>query len=79
MLVIFPHKILYAEISAWYTKLKYNKVEIRIFLHRTVLQQPRKFLFVKQSITWKQAIRCFIEHGTVARLGERTEYCMLAL
>ena len=36
-------------------------------------QQPRKFLFLKQSITWKQAIRFFIEYGTVARLGERTE------
>ena len=71
--------MLYAGISAWYIKLKYNEVEVRLFLYCTVTQQPSKFLFLKQSITWKQAVRLFIEYGTVARLGERTEYCMPAL
>ena len=28
---------------------------------------------------WKQAIRFFIEYGTVERLGERTEHCMPVL
>ena len=45
----------------------------------TVLQQPKKFLFLKQSISWKQAIRFFIEYGTVERLKERTEHCMAVL
>ena len=85
--------MLYAGISAWYIKLKYNEVGIRIFLYCTVIQQPSKFLFLKQSITWKQAIRLFIEYGTVARLEvrpfieygtvakleKRTKYCMPVL
>ena len=71
--------MLYAGISAWYIKLKYNEVEILIFLYCTVTQQPSKFLFFKLSITWKQAIRFFIEYGTVERLRERTEHCMAVL
>ena len=59
--------------------MKLGAEEIRIFLYCTGIQQPRKFLFLKQSISWKQAIRFFIEYGTVEKLGERTEYCMAVL
>ena len=44
------------------------------FLLCTVTQQSSKFLFLKQNTTWKQAIRFFIECGTIARLEERTEH-----
>ena len=59
--------------------IKLNTMKLRaennshFFPYCTTIQQPSKFLFLKQSITWKQAIRLFIEYGTVARLGERTE------
>ena len=73
----FSSWLLYAGISAWYIKTQYNGVECRkirvFFSYCTVTQQPSKFLSLKQSITWKQAIRFFIDYGTVARLGERSK------
>ena len=63
-------------------QIKQNEVEskqIRIFLYCTVIQQPSKFLFLKQSIIWKQAIRFFIEYGTAERLRKRTKHCMAVL
>ena len=80
--MIFSSWLLYAEISAWHIKLNTMKLragKFAFFLYCTVTQQFSKFLFLKQSITWKQAIRLFIEYGTVARLEERTEHCMPAL
>ena len=81
-LVIFSSWLLYAEVSAWYIKfstMKLSAEEIAFFLHCAGTQQCSKFLFLKQNTTWKQAIRFFIEFGTVARLEERTEYCKPAL
>ena len=80
--MIFSSWLLYAEFSAWYIELNTMKLsaeKIAFFLYCTVTQQSSKFLFLKQSTTWKQAIRFFIEYGTVARLEERTEHCMPAL
>ena len=67
--------MLYAEISAWYIKLNTMKLRARN-LHFLVLYWNivvYQISIFKHSITWKQAIRCFIEYGTVERLEERTE------
>ena len=82
MLKLWPGR-LNAEISAWHIKLNTMKLraeekKIAVLLC-TVTQQSSKFLFLKQSKTWKQAVRLFIEYGTVTRLEERTEHCMPAL
>ena len=59
--------------------MKLRAEKITCFPYCTVIQQPSKFIFLKQSITWKQAIRLFIEYGTVERLRERTEHFMAVL
>ena len=56
-----------------------SAAKFAFFLHYIVTQQSSKFIFLKQNTTWKQAIRFFIEYGTVARLEERAEHCMPAL
>ena len=80
--MVFSSWLLHAEVSAWYIKLDtidLSTAKFAFFLHCTVTQQPSKFLFLKQNTTWKQAIRFFIEYGTVARLKDWTEHCMPAL
>ena len=59
--------------------MKLGAEEIRILLYCTGMQKYSKFLFLKQSISWKQAIRFFIEYGIIEKLGERTEHCMAVL
>ena len=67
--------------------IQYNEIEIRVFVAHSSLANsyfPNRLQGVvidccTSGENWKQVIRFFIEYGTVARLGERTEHCMPAL
>ena len=74
-LEIISFVAIYAEISAWYIKpstMKLGAEKIAfscIVLYYSSLANS----YFKQSISWKQPIRFFIEYGTVEKLGERTD------